>query len=234
MKLAFFLASLILWGTTLASEVSFGRGEHLDCKVAKRFAISDALNNYSQHEFEINQHKHCSERNALGIECSFSRDVKTNVAGSVKKILSTKQHTFKDQCVVDVKVEIERYKEILAKVSLKEYFLTGEKIDLSITTNEPLYIYIFNIYYTDKIKKLYPLTSNDKPIIGNWSSKNVDLIASLTDYYEQSDESLLVVFSKQQLTFSSNLTIDHVYDTIDSVPVFSRKVVYRNFFIQRR
>ena len=70
MKLAIFLALILLYGTTLASEISFGTGEDKDCSLARALAIKDAVDNYSEQEFDLTKNQTCKETNIEGIKVS--------------------------------------------------------------------------------------------------------------------------------------------------------------------
>ena len=63
---------------------------------------------------------------------------------------------------------------------------------------------------------------------------NTEFRTYLEPLSEYSKESIMVLFTKHRVTFKNQLTEKDIYDTIASIPVHSRKIVYHNFVIVRR
>lgn len=237
MKLAAAIALLIFYGTTMASEISFGTGEDKDCSLARALAIKDALERHSQHEFDLAQRQVCTEKNAQGVNCVFTRQLVTEVAGTLKRVVKedVKQKR-NDVCVVEVKVEIEKTRTYFGDIKGDTKVHAGTEINFQIKTFEPLYVYLFNIYNRDEIVKLYPYENFSNNLVDGVMvfPEQVKFYTHLKHNSEFSKESLMVLFTKHKLTFKSQLTSKDIYDTIASIPVHSRKIVYHNFEIIRR
>jgi hypothetical protein len=236
MKLAATIVLLILHGTTLASEISFGSGEAKDCSLARALAIKDALNSYSEQEFDLTKTQTCKETNTQGIECTFSKQLSTDVAGTLKRVISEKEKHKKDICVVEVKIEIESARVYFGDVSGDSKVFAGDILNFKITAFEQLYVYIFNIYNRTEIVLLYPTASNHVNVINGPMKfpSNIEFRTHLNYDTETSKESLLVLFTKHKITFKNQLTSKDIYDTIANIPVHSRHIVYHNFDIVRR
>ena len=236
MKIAIFLAIILLYGTTQASEVSFGTGEDKDCSLARALAIKEALDNYSEQEFDLTKNQTCKETNAQGIDCTFSKQLNTEIAGTLKRVISEREKHIKDVCVVEVKVEIESARVYFGDVTGDSKVYAGDKLNFKITTFERLYVYVFNIYNKSEIVLLFPKTNNNGNLV-NGQMKFPSSLEFRTHLYsdtEFSKESLMVLFTKHKITFKNQLTTQDIYDTIAAIPVHSRHLVYHNFDIVRR
>ena len=234
MKLAIFLAMLLLWGTTFAS-TSAGQGYDEDCNLAKAMAISNALNSFSKREFEVSERHVCKEIES-DITCQYQKDLSSQVAGTYKSILSEKKRKDGDICIVDVTIEIEKARMLKASVKGRKEYYSGEIFDLALITEEPLYAYVFNDH-ADGLQILMP--PDNKPLLvrGKYKfSDNKKIKYQVTVYhpYEQSEDTIIVLFTKYKVTFKPRLTKKELYDTIKSIPVFSRRVVYHTVTIKRR
>lgn len=234
MKLAIFLAMLLLWGTTFAS-TSAGQGYDEDCNLAKAMAISNALNSFSKREFEVSERHVCKEIES-DITCQYQKDLSSQVAGTYKSILSEKKRKDGDICIVDVTIEIEKARMLKASVKGRKEYYSGEIFDLALITEEPLYAYVFNDH-ADGLQILMP--PDNKPLLvrGKYKfSDNKTIKYQVTVYhpYEQSEDTIIVLFTKYKVTFKPRLTKKELYDTIKSIPVFSRRVVYHTVTIKRR
>ena len=234
MKLAIFLATLLLWGTTFAS-TSAGQGYDEDCNLAKAMAISNALNSFSKREFEVSERHVCKEIES-DITCQYQKDLSSQVAGTYKSILSEKKRKDGDICIVDVTIEIEKARMLKASVKGRKEYYSGEIFDLALITEEPLYAYVFNDH-ADGLQILMP--ADNKPLLvrGKYKfSDNKKIKYQVTVYhpYEQSEDTIIVLFTKYKVTFKPRLTKKELYDTIKSIPVFSRRVVYHTVTIKRR
>ena len=234
MKLAIFLAMLLLWGTTFAS-TSAGQGYDEDCNLAKAMAISNALDSYAKREFEVSQRHVCKEIES-DITCQYQKELSSQVAGTYKSILSEKKRKDGDICIVDVTIEIEKARMLKASVKGRKEYYSGEIFDLALITEEPLYAYVFNDH-ADGLQILMP--PDNKPLLvrGKYEfSDNKKIKYQVTVYhpYEQSEDTIIVLFTKYKVTFKPRLTKKELYNTIKSIPVFSRRVVYHTVTIKRR
>lgn len=235
MKLAFALAALILWGTTLAAT---SRGSAYDerCDVARSLAIKDAIEKYSMREFEASQ-KHICKEIKDDINCFYQRELSTEVAGTFKKVLDQKAKKEDGLCIVNVKIELEKLKALNVDVFGKDKYLSGDEIELTVRTHEPLYVYIYNDH-SSGLQKLYPhLDNKHELVIGTFrlqDHKKIKYQMYVSSPYERSEETLIVVFSKVKLTFKNRLSKIEFYDTIKALPAYSRRVMYHNFVIDRR
>ena len=237
MKLSLLLVPLLLSGTAIASDVSFGTGEDRDCSLARALAIKDAIESYSKQEFDFMQTQECSEKNVSGINCTFNKQLQTEVAGTLKRVVTETQKEKKDLCVVEVKVELEKARTFFGDVTGDSSVYAVSVMNFKITTYERLYVYIFNVYNRSRVELLYPKhNTNTNLVDGVLKAEmlNTEFRTYLEPQSEYSKESIMVLFTKHRVTFKNQLTEKDIYDTIASIPVHSRKLVYHNFVIVRR
>jgi hypothetical protein len=236
MKLAVVFSLLFLFNISHASEISFGSGEAKDCSLARALAIKDALDNYSEHEFDLTKNQTCKEMNTQGITCTFTKQLYTEVAGTLKRVVSEREKQKKDVCVVEVKVEIESARVYFGDVTGDSKVYAGDKLNFKITTFERLYVYVFNIYNRSEIELLFPKTNDHKNLVNGTMKfpSNLEFRTHLNFDTEFSKESLMVLLTKHKITFKNQLTAKDIYDTIATIPVHSRHLVYHNFDIVRR
>lgn len=236
MKLKLALLCSLVCVNAHAYDISFGTGEDEDCNIARALAVNDALEQYASKEFDVKKQQICSERNADGLDCSFKKQIDIESAGTLKRVLSEKKKQRKDSCVVEVKIEIEKARPFFASVKAKPEYVAGRKFDFEVFTQEPLYVYIFNIHNGKDIDMLYPLEDNKFNIVDGRMEfpDTISFQATLPSGSEHSKETLMVVFTKHKLTFKRPSTKQEIYNMISSVPVYSRRIMYHNFIIKRR
>lgn len=231
-------ASLLMTlSATALADVSVGVGEAKDCEVAKAFAIKDAMEKFAVREFSVNKRQVCIEHNANGVDCAYYRQIETDSLAMLKKVVSHEQELNSDSCFVEVKIEVEKARDILGDVIAKDSYKEGEQFAFDIVTKEPLYVYIFNMYYGSQISMLFPTELNrDNKVNGRLKlPQYMNLVADpLPLGVSKSKETLMVVFTRHKLTFKRPLTGKDIFETISSVPRYSRKIVYHNFVIERR
>lgn len=234
MKLAIFLAILLSWGTTLAA-TSKGKASDLDCNIAKSLAINNALENFSMREFDVKKNQLCKEIKD-DISCYYQREISSEVSGTFKKVIKQKTTRSDVICIVEIEILVEKTRTLKGEVSGKQSYLSGEMLELTIQTKEPLYAYVYNDHPSG-LQKLFPHIDVHQMINGTFKledHKKVKYQLSVAAPYEQSEDTLIVIFSKHKITFKNRLTKKEFYDTIRAVPPYSRKVVYHNIFINRR
>jgi len=233
MRLALILTLLLLSGTALASDVSFGTGEDKDCSLARALAIKDAIESYSKQEFDFQQTQECSEKNAAGINCTFNKQLQTEVAGTLKRVVTETHKQKKDLCVVEVKVELEKARTFFGDVTGDSKVYAGDTINFKITTYERLYVYVFNVFNKTSVELLYPKQSSHYNLVNGVMlfPSDMEFRTHLYANSQMSKESIMVLFTKHKVTFKNQLTEKDIYDTIASIPVHSRKIVYHNFDI---
>ena len=235
MKLAIALALLILWGTTQAA-ISNGSSYDERCDIARSLAIKDALQNYSIREFEASQKHLCKEIND-DINCMFQRELSTEVAGTFKKVVNERAKKEDGLCRVDVTIEVDKVRLLKVDVNGKSKYKSGDILELTVVTKEPLFVYIYNDHATG-IQRLFPHLENKHELVaGTFKLEDHNKVRYqmyVASPYETSEETLIVVFSKVKLTFKNRLSKLEFYEIIKSTPAFSRRVMYHNFIINRR
>lgn len=236
MKIHFAILCALISTRALALDVSFGTGEDSDCDVARAFAVKDALQSYAEQEFTVNKREVCTEKNAEGVDCTYVRSIEANSVGSLKKILTEKRKQGKDICVVEVKIEVEKAKQLLGEVKAKDSFGAGDAFIFEVFTQEPLYVYVFNKHGANDISMLYPLEDNRNNLVDGRLDipEQVVFAAVLKPGVTESQETLMTVFTRHKISFARASTRKEVFEVISGVPRYSRKTVYHNFVIERR
>jgi hypothetical protein len=236
MKVKFALLCALVSSSAYALDVSFGTGEDVDCEVAKSFAVKDALQKYAEHEFSVSKQNVCTEKNAEGVECTYIRSIETDSVGSLKKILSEKKKQGRNSCVVEIKIEVEKAKQLLGYIKSQNSYKAGDAFHFEVFTQEPLYVYVFNLYNVNSISMLYPLEDNRNNLVDGRLElpDHVAYTAALSQGVFKSKETLMTVFTRHKISFARVSTRKDVFDVISSVPRYSRKIVYHNFVIERR
>lgn len=230
-----FLVLIMKGSVALAFFLSDGTAYDKDCQVARSFAVKNALENFTMQEFEAAQKQTCKEQKNK-IDCSYERELSSEVAGTLKRIIREQSSTKDGLCYVKVLVEIEKTKTFNVDVSGKQRYLSGEELQVSFKTLEPLYVYVFNDHYTE-FQKLYPLENDHHLLNGTFhlnSFKQARFQVYVKHPDQKSNDSLVVIFSKLKLSFKNDLTKTEFEDIIKSVPPYSRKVVYYHYVINRR
>ena len=229
------LVALLISGSAYASDVEFGTGEHNDCNIAKAYAVNNALERYAGKEFEVIKRHTCRETNSTGVSCDFIKRTEIETVGVLKKVVSQKVKNNRHTCVVEVKIEVEKARPLAGDiVNAKEIAVDGTRYNFDIVTKEPLYVYLFNAY-DNKIKLMYPYENRSNLLHGKLALPDgIWWQADLPKGIDESNETLMAVFSKEKISFGNNMDKDEIYRQIASMPMYSRRVVYQNFVIKRR
>ena len=230
-----FILWLVVSANAYSSELSFGIGEHKDCGVAKAFALNNALEHYAEKEFEVIKRNTCREVNANGVQCEFIKRTEVETSGTLKKILNEKVKKNNNSCVVEVKIQVEKARPLAGDiVNAKELAIDGERYKFDVLTKEPLYVYLFNAF-DNKMKLMYPYDNRSNLLHGTLTLPDgIWWQADLPKGANESQETLMAVFSKEKITFGSSMDKEQIYRQIASMPMYSRRVVYHNFVIKRR
>lgn len=217
------------------ADVSFGTGEGKNCELARAMAIRDALESYSGVEFDYIKKESCSESKS-NIDCTFKKEFDTNSSGTLKRVLSQQVKQNKDQCVVEIKIEIEPTKSLFVNLDINERFFDGDPLTFKVYSGEPVYLYVFNV--GKKVELIFP---NKQLEVSNLIEQ--EFVFPGTDraqYIMYSDtgnttkEQFVFLFTKHKLFDSKQWTISSLEEIIRSIPTFSKKVVSYDIFIQRR
>ena len=231
MKLFVILSFVLLGGSAFGKEISFGRGEGASCDLARSLAVKDAVENFSEKELSVTQNQVCKEHKNK-IDCSFIKDLEIKAAGTLKKVLEERTIHKKDSCVVNVKIEVERAKVFEVDVKAKNFYYASDPLTFEIVTKEPLFVNIFNIHSFDQVNLLY---KSDQTFDGKFVlPSNKKIVTYLNGIDNVSEEYLVFLFTKHQVTFKKDLTKKDLESIIDSVPLYSKRVVFHNFKIIRR
>ena len=165
----------ILWlfcTSVQALEVSYGSGEHKftspkdkrnACVLAQNKALEDALLKYAGREFTVESEQSCVDTKEHAY-CNYIREIDSSTAGSVRKINETVTRSDKDTCYVEVEVEIEKARQLGAKIKLNRIYYTGDPINVNVNVNEPLYLYVFSLHKKG-VDVLFPNEYNTNNLI---------------------------------------------------------------------
>jgi hypothetical protein len=229
------LSTFVFSTNVYALDISFGTGEDKDCNIARAFAINNAIDHHAEKEFEVIKRQTCRETNSTGVSCEFIKRTEVESNGVLKKVLNERVRKNKHTCLVDVKIEIEPSRILRGDIiNAKEIAIDGERYNFDIITKEPLYVYLFNAYQ-NTIKLMYPYDNSSNLLHGSLSLPDGNWWqADLPKGVNQSEETLMAVFSKEKISFGKHMDKDEIYRQIASMPMYSRRVVYHNFVIKRR
>ena len=238
------LLTTLLCTSAHALEISYGAGEskfsnekdkRRACVLAENKALDDALLKYAGKEFRVESEQFCVDTKEHTY-CNYIREIDSSTAGTVSAVVDRIQRSDKDTCYVEVKAEIEKARQLSASVKSKRIYFTGDAIDVTVTTGEPLYLYVFNLHKKG-LDILFPNEYNTNNLIDEsfaFSSKDYKFTASLDKGDSLSNETLLFLFTKRRQDIDTrDVTKDNLKDVLKSIPNFEKKLVQHNFVIKR-
>lgn len=238
------LALSLTVSTAAAMEVSYGMGEQSmgrkytkqqACVLAENKAIENALLNYSGRLFEANQETFCVDTKTHAY-CNYVKEITMSTAGSIAAVVDRIQRTDKDTCYVEVKAEVQKARQLAARVTSKRIYFPGDVIDVKITTGEPLYLYIFNLHKKG-VDVLFPNQYNNNNLIDEkfeFPGKDINVVASLDKNETLSNETLLFLFTKRRQDIDPrDVNKDNFRDILKSIPNFDKRLIQHNFIIKR-
>jgi len=217
------LLTTLLCTSAHALEISYGAGEskfsnekdkRRACVLAENKALDDALLKYAGKEFRVEREQFCVDTKEHTY-CNYIREIDSSTAGTVSAVVDRIQRYDKDTCYVEVKAEIEKARQLSASVKSKRIYFTGDAIDVSVTTGEPLYLYVFNLHKKG-LDILFPNEYNTNNLIDEsfvFSSKDYKFTASLDKGDSLSNETLLFLFTKRRQDIDTrDVTKDNLKD----------------------
>lgn len=238
------LLFLVFASTANAVEISYGTGEskfnsskekRQACVLAENKAMDDALLKYSGKEFQVNQETFCVDTKEHAY-CSYIKEVDSTTAGSVRSIIERVQRVENDTCIVEVKAEIEKARQLNADVKSKRIYFTGDNIEFTVTTGEPLYLYIFNLHKKG-VDIIFPNDYNKNSLIDDrfvFPSKDINVVATLDKGEKLSNETLLFLFTKRRQDIDvRDVNKDNLKVLLKSIPNFDKRLIEHNFIIKR-
>lgn len=196
------------------------------CEVAKSRAINNALIENLGSEFTAFKSNYCFDTKDKTY-CNYYKDVTSNVSGTIKRVIDSKTNIYNNICFVNLKLEVEESRSLGAKVTGKNIYKVGEKLKYDIEVEEPMYLYVFNVY-DKEVDLIFPLFYNDNNYIKKgyeFPGNGMKYIAYVNDLSKESEETMLFLFTKHEVFFNvSELTEEALNDIISELPVHSRKV----------
>lgn len=227
-----------------AMEVAYGTGEskfssakekRQACVLAENKAIEDALLKYAGKEFQVNQETFCVDTKEHAY-CNYIKEVDSATAGTVRSVIERVQRVEKDTCIVEVKAEIEKARQLNADVKSKRIYFLNDSIEFTVTTGEPLYLYIFNLHKKG-VDVIFPNDYNKNALIDDrfvFPSKDFTVLATLDKNEKLSNETLLFLFTKRRQDIDTrDVSKDNLKDLLKSIPNFDKRLIEHNFIIKR-
>ena len=205
------------------------------CLKAENNAIRDALLSNLGKEFTATKSNYCYDTKEYTY-CDHYREFNTNINGTVKRIIESKNHIWNGVCIVNVKIEAEQSKFLDVSVKGKNIYRVGEKLRYDVSVNEPFYMYVFNIHKKG-VEFLFPHDYNISNLVDKgyeFPGNGKKYVVYLNDGDVKDEETIMFVFTKHKLDFDRlNINKDNVEDVVNSIPNFSKRVVKFNILVRK-
>lgn len=233
-----FLAS-----TAHAVEVSYGMGESSferlndrlkACTVAENLAVKDALLKYNGKEFQASQETLCVDTKEHSY-CNYLKEITSTTAGTVRSVVERNKKIRNNTCFVEVKVEVEKSRQLNANVESKRIYRVGDNLQFEVNTGEPLYLYVFNLHRKG-VDLIFPNKYNSNALIDekfSFPADDLKVTAYLDSKVNISNETLLFLFTKRRQDVQEDVSKDELKDLLSSIPVFEKKLIQHNVVIKR-
>jgi len=232
------LSLLFVSGVSMASE-TFGSGEYrfgpdtsenFACEMAEIKAKENAISNFLGETVEFS-----SQRSCINAHCDFNDQIVLDSKGVIKSVSSLHKTVLVREgyknCVVKVKADVVEIKSnIKFRVDGKLDYFYGDLVDFSLMSNKPGHVYIFN-YFSGE----YTHIINAQIFRQNTAIPINQLTAYLPKYLDYSKELMVFVFTEKPIRqIKYKYAANEMKNMILSIPVESRKVVYRYLTIRRK
>lgn len=235
------LLSLLFSFATYAMDVSYGMGEQSftddrdrlrACTIAENKAINNALLNYTGREFQSTKETLCLDTKEHAY-CDYLKEIQSTTAGTVSSVVERIRRTKNNTCFVEVKVEIEKSRQLNAEVDSKRMYKSGDPLKVNIKVGEPLYLYIFNLHEKG-VDLLFPNKYNTNALIDDrFEFPDKDVTITATTVVDTSNETMLYLFTKRRQEFEGRVDKDSLKEMLKSIPVFEKKLIQHNLVIRR-
>lgn len=237
------LLSCLVLSTAHAVETSYGMGESSfeklgdrlkACSTAENLAIKDALLKYSGQEFQASQETLCIDTKEHSY-CNYLKEITSTTAGSVRSVIERNKKIKNNTCFVEVKVEVEKSRQINANVDSRRLYRVGDSLKFDVSTGEPVYVYVFNLH-SKGVDLIFPNSYNTNALIDekfSFPTEDIKVTAYLDPKVDKSNETLLFLFTKRRQDVSDTISKKELKDFLSSIPVFEKKLVQHNIVITR-
>lgn len=232
----------LLLPTVTYAQVYVGKGEHSVCGIAESKAYEHALKQANGMLMESVESYTCKDTSNKHPSCQYQKEAETYAAGQIKSVISTRTSVRNGVCHAQVEVTVDKPNSIYATVSGYEEFRHGDSVSFTIDARQPVYMYVFSVH-AKGVDLIYPIDYNKDYIVqGKFKfpeqypdpNNQFTLRAWLPNGQDVANEKLVFVFSKAKLEFTrENIRKEHVEELVKTIPVYSRRVVYKNFSVYR-
>ena len=200
------------------------------CAMAIQLAVQDALKNINGETLSITETYECSEKKKA--ECKLTKESEARITGAVKNISNKIVKVENDVCKVMLDVAAKQANFMDIDVDVLPKYKHLDSVDINVTSNEPVYAYVFNSTAND-LKLVYP--NKTQKYVKISTKAMISMIALLPTGQNTSEESLTFVFSRYPVDFyKREYTSAQLTEIIDAIPFESKRVFKRNVMITLR
>jgi len=226
----------------MSLETSFGMGEATSnnrlhaCVLAENRALENSLINYSQRQFQFTNQTFCTDTSTNSY-CSFIKEVDASTSGTIRSVVERVKRRDNNTCFVEVKVVIEPAVQLPVDVQVSRIYSEGDPIDVKINVDQPLYLYIFNLF-PEGVRVLFPNPYARETLIDNrfvFPDKNYQLLAN-SNGKQESKETLVFLFTKRRQNIDRKFIETGgslpLKELLQSIPVNEKRLIVKNIVIR--
>lgn len=241
--------TLAWWGLIVASDLGVaanGTGiyyygpevsENVACQRAETLAKMDAIRSIVGENIYADEFQQCTER-TTEIKCVNNSAVYTMTDSYIRslKVKDRKLTSLmgKQACTVEVDVNVSTNRPSTdAFVDGRFFYKAGEELKFNMKTNEPTKVYLFHLE-GKKATLIWPT------YYGTNNSVENELTIPTPGYKilaragkNKFDESLIFVFSNEQLKFMREYNVEDLNNKLLSIKIKDRRIIRRNLVIEQ-
>jgi len=231
----------LLLPSVVTAQVYDGKGEHNNCAIAESKAFEHALKQANGMLIESVETYVCADTKNKDPSCQYQKESETYAAGQINKVISSKTIIRNGICHSEVKVLVNNPASIYVTVNGRSEFKNGDIVEYTVNARQPVHMYVFAVY-KDGVDLIHPLQYNmDRVVNGKfifpsdfYKLNSIHIEAKLKDGVNFSKETLVFIFTSTKLNFDyDNISKKHLDELIKTLPVYSRRVVYKDYSIFR-
>lgn len=209
--------------------------ENYACQRAETLARISAIRSVLGENIFIDEFSQCTERKDK-VMCASDRAT-FSMTDSYVKSISERRHRITEfmgnkVCTVDVKVQVSNDRpKIDAFVDGRFMYKNGESMQFKMATNEPTKVYMFHIE-GKKATMMWPTFVGTNNTVANELTVPTQGYR-MTARASKFDESIVFVFSNEDLKFMRDYDVNDLNAKLLSIPIKDRRIIRRNLVIEQ-
>jgi len=156
--------------------------------------------------------------------------------GGVKKITDRRITRYNDRCEVTIMAETFESKFIDVSVNGKQDYMHGDKVFFDITTDTPVYVYVF-LKHTNHTELIFPKHPSNLHYMrqkAQFPFYMDEFRIWLNNGMTKGKKTFVFLFTREKVGFNKPMLVNYTYEElIETLPPSNRRVIEKDIYVVR-